>query len=195
LPALRAERPEPCAFVTTRVCCLSQPDGPLRDEVAEPAREPRRTRRSALLVDRQGAAAATAKGDRARYGLKREPDLRRPRRQRAYNGHFGCTCYHPLFVFGQLGDVERRALRPSNVHSADGWRVVLEPVIARYRGIAKRLYFRGDAAFANPEVYEFLGAEGMGYAIRLPANTSCRARSDTCSSALLARHMDSIRWM
>ena len=23
----------------------------------------------------------------------------------AYNGHFGCTCYHPLFVFDQLGDV------------------------------------------------------------------------------------------
>src|SRR6516165_7235710 len=29
----------------------------------------------------------------------------------AYNGHFGCTCYHPLFVFNQLGDVERCALR------------------------------------------------------------------------------------
>ena len=25
----------------------------------------------------------------------------------AYNGHFGCTCYHPLFVFNQFGDVER----------------------------------------------------------------------------------------
>ena len=36
----------------------------------------------------------------------------------AYNGHFGCTCYHPLFVFNQLGDVERCALRPGNVHSA-----------------------------------------------------------------------------
>ena len=34
----------------------------------------------------------------------------------------------------------------------------------------KRRYFRGDAAFANPEIYEFLEAEGMGYAIRLPAN-------------------------
>ena len=88
----------------------------------------------------------------------------------AYNGHFGCTCYHPLFVFNQLGDVERCALRPGNVHSAEGWRAVLEPVIARYRGRVKRLYFRGDAAFANPEVYEFLEAEGMGYAIRLPAN-------------------------
>src|SRR5438874_6611093 len=88
----------------------------------------------------------------------------------AYNGHFGCTCYHPLFVFNQLGDVERCALRPGNVHSADGWRVVLEPVIARYRGTVKRRYFRGDAAFANPEMYEFLEAEGLKYVIRLPAN-------------------------
>ena len=88
----------------------------------------------------------------------------------AYNGHFACTCYHPLFVFNQFGDVERCALRPGNVHSADGWRAVLEPVIARYRGSVKHLYFRGDAAFANPEVYEFLEAEGAGYAIRLPAN-------------------------
>src|SRR5580658_3184723 len=48
----------------------------------------------------------------------------------AYNGHFGCTCYHPLFVFNQLGDLERCALRPGNVHSAEGWRAVPEPVVA-----------------------------------------------------------------
>ena len=23
----------------------------------------------------------------------------------AYNGYFGCTCYHPLFCFDQFGDV------------------------------------------------------------------------------------------
>ena len=88
----------------------------------------------------------------------------------AYNGHFACTCYHPLFVFNQFGDVERCVLRPGNVHSADGWRAVLEPVIARYRDNVKRLYFRGDAAFANPEIYELLEADSVGYAIRLPAN-------------------------
>ncbi len=47
---------------------------------------------------------------------------------------------------------------------------VLEPVVARYRGTVNRCYFRGDAAFANPEIYEFLEAEGYGYAIRLPTN-------------------------
>ncbi|MGC2032908.1 MAG: IS1380 family transposase [Steroidobacteraceae bacterium] len=89
----------------------------------------------------------------------------------AYNGHFGCTCYHPLFVFNQFGDLERCALRSGNVHSAADWRNVLEPVVARYRGTVKRRYFRGDAAFANPEIYEFLEAEGYGYAIRLPTNS------------------------
>jgi len=88
----------------------------------------------------------------------------------AYNGHFACTCYHPLFVFNQFGDLERCALRPGNVHSADGWRPTLEPVVARYRDRDLRRYFRADAAFANPEVYEFLEAEGYKYAIRLPAN-------------------------
>jgi hypothetical protein len=92
----------------------------------------------------------------------------------ACNGHFGCTCYHPLFAFNQLGDVERCALRFGNVHSADDWRAVLQPVVARYRGTVKRLYFRGDAAFANPEMYEFLEAEGMGYTIGLPANRVLR---------------------
>ena len=70
----------------------------------------------------------------------------------ADKGYFGCTCCHPLFVFNQLGDVERCALRSGNVHSADSWYAVLAPMIARYRGIVKSLYFRGDAAFANPEI-------------------------------------------
>ncbi len=36
----------------------------------------------------------------------------------AYNGHFECTCYHPLFLFNQLGDVERCMLRRGNHASA-----------------------------------------------------------------------------
>jgi hypothetical protein len=94
----------------------------------------------------------------------------------AWNGHFSCACYHPLFLFNQFGDLERCLLRPGNVHSADGWRAVLEPVIARYRERGLDLYFRGDAGFAKPEVYELLEAEGIGYAIRLPANAVLQER-------------------
>src|SRR5262249_45445924 len=28
-----------------------------------------------------------------------------------WDGHFACTCYHPLFVFNQFGDLERCTLR------------------------------------------------------------------------------------
>ena len=31
----------------------------------------------------------------------------------AWNGHFGCTCYHPLFVFNQFGNLKRCVLRPA----------------------------------------------------------------------------------
>jgi Transposase DDE domain group 1 len=87
-----------------------------------------------------------------------------------WNGHYECNCYHPLFVFNQFGDLERCALRPGNVHSADGWDAVLKPVVARYQGKVSRIYFRADAAFAMPEVYEYLEASRIKYAIRLPAN-------------------------
>src|SRR5437660_8363657 len=45
-----------------------------------------------------------------------------------WNGHYAWTCYHPLVVFNQFGDLERCALRVGNVHSADGWDDVLKPV-------------------------------------------------------------------
>jgi hypothetical protein len=93
-----------------------------------------------------------------------------------WNGHFGCTCYHPLFVFNQHGDLERCALRPGNVHSADGWEAVLKPVVTRYQQYAKRIAFRGDAAFAQPDMYEYLESAGIEYAIRLPANQILQAR-------------------
>jgi len=88
----------------------------------------------------------------------------------AYNGHFGRTCYHPLFCFNQDGNVERAMLRHGNVHSADDWRSVLEPVVSRYRDKSLERFFRGDAAFANPEMYEFLETEQFFYAIRLKDN-------------------------
>ena len=82
--------------------------------------------------------------------------------------------------------MERCSLRPGNVHSADGWDAVLKPVVARYRGKVTRLYFRADAGFASPEVYEFLEAEGIKYAIRLPAN---RVLQERTTAPLAARRM------
>ena len=60
-------------------------------------------------------------------------------------------------------------LREGNVHSADDWQSVLEPVVVRYRDANIRRFFRGDAAFANPDIYTFLEEEDYLYAIRFPA--------------------------
>jgi Transposase DDE domain group 1 len=91
-----------------------------------------------------------------------------------WNGHFQKKCLHPLFVFNQFGDLERCALRPGNVHSADGWEDVLKPVLSRYAAEARpsitRRRFRADAAFAIPTLFDLLEAEGWDYAIRIKGN-------------------------
>ena len=88
----------------------------------------------------------------------------------SYNGHFGSTCYHPLFVFNQFGDCEGAMLRAGNVHSAHRWRDVLDPILSRYGATGVRRYFRADAAFAKPDIYEYLEERHVLYAIRLPGN-------------------------
>ena len=88
----------------------------------------------------------------------------------SYNGHFGSTCYHPLFVFNQFGDCEGAMLRSGNVHSAHRWRDVLDPILSRYGSTGVRRYFRADAAFAKPDIYEYLEERRVFYAIRLPSN-------------------------
>src|SRR3546814_18968833 len=72
----------------------------------------------------------------------------------AWNGHFDCTCNHPIFLFNQFGMLESCALRNGNVHSADGWREVIDPVIARYAGrdLGGR-FFRADPANPTPASY------------------------------------------
>ncbi len=89
----------------------------------------------------------------------------------AYNGYFQCMCYHPLFCFNQYGDLERALLRNGNVHSADDWRSLLEPIVNRYRSYDILRFFRGDAAFADPKMYRYIEAEDYFYAIRLIGNT------------------------
>jgi hypothetical protein len=113
-----------------------------------------RVRRTELILDMDSSQSET-------YGEQEGS---------AWNGHFRCTCYHPLFLFNQDGDLERAMLREGNVHSANEWRKVLEPVVERYSGRRIERFFRADAAFARPEVYQYLESKRFLYAIRLPAN-------------------------
>jgi hypothetical protein len=92
--------------------------------------------------------------------------------QSAYNGHFESTCYHPLLLFNREGDCLVAKLRPGNVASAADWEELLLPEIDRQHAQCKEVSFRGDAAFAKPELYEALEGRGVKYVIRLPANAN-----------------------
>ena len=46
----------------------------------------------------------------------------------------------------------------------------MQPLAGRCQEKRVRLLFRADAAFAKPEVYDFLDSRHIGYAIRLLAN-------------------------
>ena len=63
-------------------------------------------------------------------------------------------CYHPLLLFNSQGDCLAAKLRPGNVHSADDWEELLLPEIERQQNNGKEVAFRGDAAFAKPDIYE-----------------------------------------
>ena len=103
---------------------------------------------------------------------KRQPDPWANKRERRTMVTSAAPATIHYFLFNQFGDLERCSLRPGNVHSADGWREVLEPVVERYRERKVRLYFRGDAAFASPDIYEFL--EGEGFLLAYPVNAHDR---------------------
>ena len=77
-----------------------------------------------------------------------------------------------MLLFNQHGDCLAAKLRPGNVHSAEDWDELLLPEIERQQAAGKQVAFRGDAAFAKPEVYEALEERGVDYAIRIPANKS-----------------------
>lgn len=63
----------------------------------------------------------------------------------------------------QMASWELRDKRTGNVHSADNWQDVLEPVIKRYRWAGLwRKYLRADAAFAIPKLFDYLEAHEFG---------------------------------
>ena len=97
-----------------RVCRLSEPDGPLRDKWLS------RPENLAALADLPGQWIDKVRRRRAPKTIVLDMDSSESptygeQEGSAYNGHFACTCYHPLFVFNQFGDVERCALRLARI--------------------------------------------------------------------------------
>jgi len=98
-----------------------------------------------------------------------------------WNGHYACTCYHPLFVFNQFGDLERCALRAGNVDNADGWDAVLKPVVARYRARSHASISGLTPPLQCPRSTSFWRRSGSNTRSGYPPTRFCRAGSAICS--------------
>ena len=137
-----------------------------------------------MAVNRELLAQAETQDNSARVVLdmdSTESPVHGQQEGSAYNGHFESVCYHPLLLFNGHGDCLAAKLRPGNVHSAEDWDELLLPEIERQQAAGKQVAFRGDAAFAKPEVYEASEERGVQYAIRIPANRSLELKiEDIC---------------
>jgi len=107
--------------------CIGEPDESLRDALARAAEK-----NLSVLADLSGKWIERVHGRRppkvARHGFPRQPDAWRTGKQRLEWALRPATAVRVQ----SIGDLQRCALRPGNVHSADGWDGVLKSAVARY---------------------------------------------------------------
>jgi hypothetical protein len=101
-----------------------------------------------------------------------------------FNGHYGSSCYLPLFVFAKVtGESEEflvsAELPDTHTKDTDAILSTLERLVEglrqRWPGVA--VVFRGDAWFATPELYDWCEDHRVGYAIALGSNAVLAALS------------------
>jgi hypothetical protein len=88
-----------------------------------------------------------------------------------WNGHYGIRCFSPLIAMLDTGHWLGVELRPGNVHTANGARDFLQPILAgveRATGAKPRL--RGDSGFVGAETLDWLDGNGIEYVFRVNNN-------------------------
>ena len=103
-------------------------------------------------------------------------------RKRSPSNHESAEAIPPFAIYYNFLHGIELGLKASLLHvkarklkelpSADDWDELLLPEIERQQAAGKQVTFRGDAAFAKPEIYESSEKRGVQYAIRIPANKS-----------------------
>ena len=89
-----------------------------------------------------------------------------------YNGHYGVRCYHPLVaVIAETGDLLDLRLREGNVHTADGAKDFVLPLLDRMeQEICQVASVRMDAGFPEEELLTALERREVGYVARVCKN-------------------------
>jgi hypothetical protein len=89
----------------------------------------------------------------------------------AYNGHYGCTCFHPLLLSMEGGDFLDAKLRSGNVYTSTDSLVFVEPHLTYFGERICRGWLRIDAGFPSEEFLSGIEAhEKWRYVARLKSN-------------------------
>ena len=101
-----------------------------------------------------------------------------------FNGYYRTWCYLPLVITISFVGERRKypvaaILRPGNAAPLLGVLPALRRLLALLRRHFPRtaLYGRADAGFAAPELFNFLDAEGLRYAVAMGSNTKLKELS------------------
>ena len=112
-----------------------------------------------------------------------------------YHGYYENYCYLPLLVFAQCGREEEdellaAVLRRSNIHGGYGTVSILKRIVTRLRTAFPntKILFRGDSAFALPEIYQWCETGKINYLIGLPKNNRLLALAEPFMYDALAEY-------
>jgi hypothetical protein len=89
----------------------------------------------------------------------------------AYNGHYRCSCFHPLILSMEGGEFLDAMLRSGNVYTSTGALPFLEPHLAWFGERIHRGWLRIDAGFPSEDFLSGVEAhEKWRYVARLKSN-------------------------
>src|SRR5262249_15807264 len=100
-----------------------------------------------------------------------------------WNGHYACTCYHPLFVFNQFGDLERCALRAGHVQALTAGTTCSSPSWRATRARSHASIFERTQPLQCPRSTSFWRRSGSNTRSGYRPTRFCRAGSAICSRA------------
>lgn len=94
-----------------------------------------------------------------------------------FNGHYGCYCYLPLFVFARVSGESEEFLVSAELpeHHDKDTDAILATLSRLVEGLRQKwpgvqVVFRADAWFATPALYDWCEEHRVAYAIGLPGN-------------------------
>lgn len=106
-----------------------------------------------------------------------------------FNGHHGTWCFLPLLAFVQFdGEPEHflvgAVLRPGNAGDRKGFLSVLKRLLAKVsdRFGSAEIVVRLDSGFYSPELFDFLEAANVRYAVGIPSNQILAAAAEPLMS-------------